>query len=285
MERHWRALTGASWLGWQIETNWASPWLFLLYVLVKPLAGSMILVCMYWAACAARGHAAPDFLAFLYIGNACFMLIGGITHGMPNAVVADRESFGMLKFIRISPVAFHSYLLGRGLAKAAQAGIGASTTLLVGMLVFPDLRHALIEAPQRWPWLIMYLLLGVPMSVAIGLILASAVLNMARHGMYLSESVAGVLYLLCGAVFPIEILPAWLRPVSLILPPTYWLEGMRRSLLGPERGARLPDLGEVQLLLALLLSTLALIAVSLVFFHWSERRAWRLGYFDEISTT
>jgi ABC-2 type transport system permease protein len=204
---------------------------------------------------------------------------------MPNAVVTDRESFGMLKFIRISPVAFHSYLLGRGLAKAAQAAIGASTTLLIGMLIFPELRQALIDAPQRWPWLAVYLLLGVPMSVAIGLILASAVLNMARHGMYLSESVAGVLYLLCGAVFPIEILPNWLRPISLVLPPTYWMEGMRRALLGPGRGATLGDIGDTQILLALLLSTLMLIAVSLVFFHWSERRAWRLGYFDEISTT
>ena len=73
-----RTLRCATWLGWQIETNWTSPWLFLIYVLLKPLAGSMLLVCMYWAACAARGGATdPGYLSFLYVSSACFMVIGG----------------------------------------------------------------------------------------------------------------------------------------------------------------------------------------------------------------
>ena len=122
----WRTLRSSAWLGWQIESNWASPWLFALYVLVKPLAGSMLLVCMYWAARAATdGRVAPDFLPFLYVSSACFMVLGGVTFGMSNAVVSDRESYGMLKFIRISPVRLRSFLIGRGLARAGQAGVGA----------------------------------------------------------------------------------------------------------------------------------------------------------------
>src|SRR5262249_48791022 len=35
----WSSLRWSAWLGWQIDTNWATPWLFLLYVLIKPLAG------------------------------------------------------------------------------------------------------------------------------------------------------------------------------------------------------------------------------------------------------
>ena len=33
-------------------------------------------------------------------------------------------------------------------------------------------------------------------------------------------------------VFPLEVLPAWLRPIGFAMPITYWLELMRRSLIG-----------------------------------------------------
>jgi ABC-2 type transport system permease protein len=285
MMPHWRTLRCAAWLGWQIDSNWASPHLFALYVLVKPLAGSMGLVCMYWAARAAAGGAVPpEYLPFLYVSSACFMLIGGVTVGMTQAVVSDRESYGMLKFIRISPGKFPSYLVGRGLSRAGQAGVGAVMTLGVGLALFPELRAAMSPGGIAWGWLLLYALCGVVMLVALGLLLAGAVLNMARYGMFLSEGVAGALFLLSGAVFPIDVLPAWLRPLSLVLPPTYWLEGMRRALLGPlSLQSPLSGWGHAHLALALVGSTLTLCAVAYWFFRWSEDRAWRLGRYDAIT--
>ncbi len=283
---HWRTLRHSAWLGWQIESNWASPWLFTMYVLVKPLAGSMLLVCMYWAARAANSGQVPaGFLPFLYVSSSCFMLVGGITFGMSTAVVTDRESYGMLKFIRISPAPFPSYLIGRGLAKGGQACIGAVLTIGVGLAIFPDLRAAFADHNIAWGWLLIYVPVGVVMLVALGLILASAVLNMARYGMFLSEGVAGTLCLLCGAVFPIDVLPLWLRPVSLSLPPTYWLEGMRRALLGAHGPqSQLSAWQHDYLALVLTLSTAMLIFGALFFFRWSQLRAWRLGRYDEITS-
>ena len=54
MSNHLRTLRLSAWLGWQLETNWASPWLFALYMLVKPVCGSLMLVCMFYAARAAN---------------------------------------------------------------------------------------------------------------------------------------------------------------------------------------------------------------------------------------
>lgn len=45
------------------------------------------------------------------------MVVGGVAFGISNAVVTDRDSYGMLKFIRISPAGFRSYLIGRGLSR------------------------------------------------------------------------------------------------------------------------------------------------------------------------
>src|SRR5262249_6429996 len=158
-------------------------------------------------------------LPFLYVSSACFMLVGGVMFGMGSAVVSDRDSYGMLKYVRISPAPLRTYLVGRGVARAGQACIGAAVTVVLGLLLFPEVRAALSPLTVAWGWLLVYLILGMVMLVSLGLILAGAVLNMSRYGQFLSEGVAGTLYLLSGAVFPIDVLPAWLRPVSLALPP------------------------------------------------------------------
>jgi ABC-2 type transport system permease protein len=125
------------------------------------------------------------------------------------------------------------------------------------------------------------------MLIALGMILAATVLNTTRQAMFLSEGISGVLYLLSGAVFPLGRLPAWLQPVSLALPTTYWLEGMRRTLLGFSDPEQLPSpLGRwdhESLALWLAVSTVLLGAAAFWFFRWSERRAWRLGRLEETS--
>src|SRR5439155_14381451 len=116
-----------------------------------------------------------------------------------------------------------------------------------------------------------YLAIAMVLMVSLGLILAGAVLNMPRYGMFLSDGVAGALYLLSGAVFPIDLLPSWLRPFSFALPPTYWLEGMRRALIGPATlRSPLSSWNHVHLAAALLSSTVLLIALAHLFFRWSE---------------
>jgi ABC-2 type transport system permease protein len=51
----------------------------------------------------------------------------------------------------------------------------------------------------------------------------------ARQSMMMNEGVSAVLYLFCGVVFPPDLLPAFLKPVALALPMTYWLEASRRA--------------------------------------------------------
>lgn len=287
MNELWRTLRMAAWLGWQVESNWTEPWLFAIYVLIKPFTGSLLLICMYWAARTATQGGVPEgFMPFLYVGNACFLMVAGVTFGMSWAVIADREHYGMLKYIYISPAHFQTYLIGRGAAGAAESFLGALLTLLIGLLLaplFPELALALLwDRPfLTWLWLIVFLLLGTLMLIELGLILAAAVLNMGRYAFFLSEGISGVLYLLSGVVFPIGTLPDQLQPFSLAVPVTYWLEGMRRCLLDPHQVKGLPGWQEYHLAGMLLFSVIVLGVAAQYFFHWSERRAWRRGKLDE----
>lgn len=277
-----RTFRWAAWLGWQLDSNWTEPWLFAIYVLIKPLTASLMLVCMYFAASKASGGAVPvEFLPYLYISSACYGLVGAVMFGMSSAVLSDREHYRMLKYIYIAPADLRTYFVGRALSGGVQSLLGGLINLTAGAVMFSEVRHPLLRGPE-WGWLIPYLLVGTILLAALGLILSAAVLNMPRQGMYLSEGVAGLMYLLCGVVFPLSVLPGWARAVGLMLPPTYWLEGMRRTLLGPPTlPTPLADWSQGELLIALLLSTTVLVGFAVVFFNWSERRAWRHGRFEE----
>jgi ABC-type multidrug transport system permease subunit len=157
---------------------------------------------------------------------------------------------------------------------------GAVVTLAVGALRPPESRQA---RGVTWGWLLLCLAVGLVTLPALGLILSAVALQMARYGAFLGEGVSGLLYLLCGATCPVGLLPAWLRPVSYTLPLTYWLEGMQRSLPGPARpDTALGTWGQPQLTLALIAGSIALAALAHVVFDWGERRAWRLGRYDEV---
>ncbi|MCS6851700.1 MAG: ABC transporter permease [Gemmataceae bacterium] len=282
MRQHLRAIRAATWLGWQIESNWTDPWLFFLYLVLKPLCASLLLWCMFVAARSMSAAVPGELLPFLYVGNACFMIVGGVAFGLSWVIISDREHYQMLKYIWISPLPLRSYLIGRALARSLQSAVGVVLTLAGGWLLLPELRSALTWERLDGRWLVAYLAVGVLMLGAVGMILAGAVLNLGRHSMLLSEGIAGLIYLLSGVVFPVEVLPEWLRPLCFFLPTTYWLEGVRRALMGGTTfGRALEGWSHGDLVSALLLSTALLLVVAHAVFRWNEQRAWRQGRVDQ----
>ena len=288
MREHLRTLKLATWLGWQLETNWASPGLFALYMFVKPVCGSLMLVCMYYAARFATGGRVPaEFLPYLYISNACFGLVSSVMFGLSYGVIRDREHYRMLKYVYISPAHFQTYFVGRGLARAAEGTVGGVLNIVTGLVLFADLRSAIGWNGIDWGWLAIYLTIGLAMLWACGMILAAACLNMTRNGMFLSEGIGGMVYLLSGVVFPLGVLPQWVQALSLTLPTTYWLEGMRRALAGrvpesvPMLRGPLANWENGELAMALAATTLGLVIAAQLFWRYSERKAWRLGRLEE----
>jgi ABC-2 type transport system permease protein len=275
-----RSLSQGFWLGWQIESNWARPWLFVLYTLVKPVTGTLLLVFMFRAAALATGTSRPELLAFAYLGNAAYMLVGAVGVGMTTAVVQDRESYGMLRYIRVSPVTFEAWLIGRGLAVGARALIGALWTVALGLLLPVGLRELLDPARIDWAGLGFALAAGLILLVGLGLLLASAVLNMARHGAFLGEGVGSALYLLSGAIFPLAVLPGLLQGLAMILPPTLWLEAIRRALLNMPGAGPLETWSLGGLRVLLVVSSLILLGLGWTLFRYSDRLARQRGRYD-----
>jgi ABC-2 type transport system permease protein len=68
-------------------------------------------------------------------------------------------------------------------------------------------------------------------SWSLGLIAAGVILRYGLGAEELAWSLAFLLLPLCCVYYPVTVLPEWLQPVALALPPTHVFEGMRSILL------------------------------------------------------
>ncbi|MDD5219561.1 MAG: ABC transporter permease [Candidatus Bipolaricaulis sp.] len=269
-----RSFRVATWLGWQIESNWADPFVFAIYSLVKPLAGALILVFMY-VVIAEGGLASPLFPA-VFVGNAMFIYVPAVLAGISWTIIDDREHYGMLKYVYTAPVNVFAYLVGRGVAKAVVATVAVVITLLLGVLALGvPIRLGGIDGPL----LLGGLVSGCAMLSFFGILLGGVTLITARHNYGVGEAVAGALYLLCGVVFPLDTLPRWLEVVGRGLPITYWMEVLRRALLGSGTAA-FDGLSNGVLLAIVVGSTAVLAGLAVAAFRLAERRARARGLLD-----
>lgn len=273
----WRSLRTAAWLGWQIESNWASPALFALYSIIKPLTSAAILVVMFGMV--TEGNFGSPAFAFMYIGNAFYMYVGAIIAGMAQSVVDDRERFRTLKSMYVAPVNIPLYLTGRGVARFFTTTLSVLVTIAFGV-AFLELQ--LNPAEIRWTLLCVSLCVGVAMLAMTGLVLASIVLTIVHGSWLIGEAVAGALYLFCGAVFPLDALPAWLRPVGYLMPVTYWLELVRRALAGrvAQQYPSLSGVSDGALLTLLVIMTAALGLIAAATFRRCDHIARERGLID-----
>ena len=275
-----RSFRMATWLGWQIEANWTDPFLFAVYLVIKPLASVAILVVMY--SIITNGNYDSPIFPYIYLGNAFYIYVAFVMTGVSLAVIEDREHYRTLKYMYVAPISMPYYLLGRGVSRFLVATVAVLITLAAGKLFL----HLPLNLNQvNWGLFLVSLFLGITMLAMMGLILASITLMIVNHHFILGDAVAGALYLFSGAIFPLEVLPTWLRPVGFAMPITYWLELMRRSLIGnvAEAFPTLASFSNGQLLGILSGMTLLFAVTSVFIFRWCDHRARERGLIDWVT--
>jgi ABC-2 type transport system permease protein len=117
-------------------------------------------------------------------------------------------------------------------------------------------------------WLGAALVLGASVLAFSGLgILSASYLLIFKRGNPVNWAILGLSSVVGGMMYPISVLPLWLRYAARLTPVTYSLEGMRAAILGhaPTRELLPPIAG-------LLLFALVLLPVSFAIFSWALRR-------------
>jgi ABC-2 type transport system permease protein len=282
----WRTYQIAAWLGWKVESNWADPLVFFIYAIMRPISTALILLLMYLVI---AGPKRGGFFDYIYISNALYLIAMQAIANMSWTILEDREHYRTLKYIYTAPVSLYWYLIGRASARML-IGIMTCIFLLVVGTLFLGLH--LNVASIQWGWLGLYFLLGMVVLISFGIIIAGIALVVPRNGEFIGEIMAGMLLLVCSVYFPPDILPSFLRKLSLAMPVTYWLEGMRRALCG---GILQMDgaIGPISPMLAahsnsglaLILAASAMLSATLAyyFYQWVERLAKARGMIDMVT--
>jgi ABC-2 type transport system permease protein len=280
VKEHLRTLRTSAWLGWEYSSNWTEPWLFAVYSVIKPVAGTLILVFIYYVALLTGTGAPPEMLTYIYVGNAFYMFVFQAFFGMFEVIQGDREWFQTIRYIYISPISYYLYVVGRGFTQMAVAGVGVAVVLLFGHYLIPEV--TLSFSLGALPFFLVLLALGLTLTVVIGVAIAGITFLPARHGGGMAEGIAGVFYVFTGVLFPLSVLPAWGETVGQLIPLTYWFEGVRRVLL-PHRVVGDPFLLAIPdgILLAILAGSLVLFSLlSVGVFRYVEHLARKKGRID-----
>ena len=267
----WRSFRTAIRLGWAIESNWSDPFLFAVYTMAKPLAAAGILVVMFQVI--TQGQR-PEFLQFLIVGSALWNVVYGVMGGLVQSILEDRERYRMMKYVVVTPSSLFPFLLGRSLARVLISFVAVALTLTVGVLFLG------VELRPNAIYLVPATILGVLAVMALGIFMAGWCLQLRQEAWSYPEAIAGALYLISGAIFPIDILPSFLHPIAYASPTTWWLEASRRGLLGHGSPGVLGDLSDDLVMLILVATTAIAIPLALAAFAWFMKRARQAGLLD-----
>lgn len=151
------------------------------------------------------------------------LLFTGAFTGM--SVLMDRQ-FGFLKEVMVTPVSRVSIVLGRIAGGASTSVIQAVMILFLSVF----LGFSLPSFPRIAASLFIMLLISI-IFICIGLILSSFMKDI--HGFNtMTNFIIFPIFLLSGALFPVENLPVAIRVFSYLDPLTYGVDALRNMLIG-----------------------------------------------------
>ena len=267
----WRSFRTAIGLGWAIESNWSDPFLFAVYTVAKPLAAALILVVMVQVI--TQGQA-TEFIQFMIVGSALWNVVFGVMGGLVQSILEDRERYRMMKYVVVTPSSLFPFLLGRSLARVIVSFVAVALTLLIGVVFLG------VELRPNLLYLVPATVIGVLGVIAIGVFMAGWCLQLRQEAWSYPEAIAGALYLVSGAIFPIDILPSVVHPLAYASPTTWWLEASRRGLLGHGSPGSIGQLSDGQVMLFLVISVAIAVPIALSLFAWFMHRARESGLLD-----
>ena len=201
-----------------------------------------------------------SFMDIFVPGILAMSLMNSGVIGLATAFVTYRER-GILRRIRVTPFPLTSFILARVISQLLVAGLQA--VILIGMA------WAFFGLHLRGNPLVVLMAItaGALAFLAIGFAISGIAPNAETAASYANLVTFPMLFL-SGIFFSMENAPAWLRPITKVLPLSYLVDALREPMsFGNGLSAIWLDL------LALMLTFVIAMAISVRFFRWDSRPA------------
>lgn len=205
-----------------------------------------------------------DYMSYILLGTVLSNFIMTVFWGMGYALKNDMDA-GVLESNWLTPVPRLLILVGRTVTSILTTTITSATMLLLAALLFGFKPTGSVFAA---------LLTAIPMLVGLygfGFAFAGIVLLM-REANTMVDVGSFLVQGFSGTNFPVQSLPYWLIPISLMLPLTYGLDAVRGFLL--KTNTLLPIPAEIAILI---FSMFIMLWIGAQVFYRVERRVRQLG--------
>ena len=161
----------------------------------------------------------------LLIGAVIWAYLGIIFEILTETVAWERWE-GTIEYTFMAPLARPVHLAGMGLFSVAYGVVRAVLLFGIVAALFD------LELPQANFWSAVVVLAIASISfVGIGMMTAVLPLISPEKGVQLGFIAQGVLLVVSGVYYPVDVLPGWMQALAVISPATYALDGIRAAIL------------------------------------------------------
>jgi ABC-2 type transport system permease protein len=193
----------------------------------------------------------PHALLYASLG-ASVMGVWAATSTAAGGALQHERRHATLELLVAAPVHFSLVMLPITIAMSTIGLYSMAATLLWGRLVFGidvHIQHLLLFC------------LAVPATIisigTLGFLMAVAFVRY-RTAWALGNAFEYPVWLICGFLVPLSLLPSWVRPISWVLAPTWGINAIRESALG---GTPVPDIAMCAAL-AIVYTAIGILAVN-----------------------
>jgi ABC-2 type transport system permease protein len=202
----------------------------------------------------------------LLIGAVIWAYLGIIFEFLTETVAWERWE-GTIEYTFMAPLSRSMHLAGQGLF-AILYGLVRAVLLFVVVAFFFDLSMPNADFLAA----LVVLVIASVSFIGIGMMTSVMPLISPEKGMQLGFIAQGMLLVVSGVYYPVEVLPTWMEWIAVISPATYALDGAREAIL---EGAGLSTMGNE--IWPLLVIGVVSIPLGLAVFRVGERHAKRHG--------
>jgi len=161
----------------------------------------------------------------LLIGAVMWSYLGILFEILTETVAWERWE-GTIEYTFMAPLSRAVHLLGMGLFAVAY-GIVRTAALFGVMVLFVDLTLG----KANFGAALVVLVVASVSFIGIGMMTAVLPLISPEKGMQLGFIAQGILLVVSGVYYSVDVLPAWMRWLSTVSPATYALRGVRSAIL------------------------------------------------------
>ncbi len=202
----------------QMKNSFARP-MYRFCLIASPIVNTILLYHMF------LNSNMDNFTTYVMLGAGLMGLWSCICFSSAGDINRERFS-GTLSLIYVTPTSFGVILLGKVIGNTILSFVSLGISFITAVLLYQAPIHI-----EETGYLILAIFAAMICFITISILIAY-LLTLSRKTQLYMNCIEIPIIFICGFLFPVEILPNWVQPISYVLAPTWAVKLIRLSVAG-----------------------------------------------------